>query len=148
MPRRCMSWQRGVGALTNRLMEMGKVYLIGAGPGAADLITVRGAKLLSRAQVVLHDALIEPAMLDYAPHARKIAGSCVGTPGASEAHRRVMLAAAVPDLFNEDFGVRADAAREEAGEGSFAGGAKACRTLLADLRRDLRHACGGRSLPC
>jgi uroporphyrin-III C-methyltransferase len=52
---------------------MGKVYLIGAGPGAADLITVRGAKLLSRAQVVLHDALIEPAMLDYAPDAHKIA---------------------------------------------------------------------------
>jgi uroporphyrin-III C-methyltransferase len=52
---------------------MGKVYLIGAGPGAADLITVRGAKLLSRAQVVLHDALIEPAMLDYAPDARKVA---------------------------------------------------------------------------
>jgi len=52
---------------------MGKVYLIGAGPGAADLITVRGARLLGQAQVVLHDALIEPAMLDYAPHARKIA---------------------------------------------------------------------------
>ena len=52
---------------------MGKVYLIGAGPGAADLITVRGAKLLGQAQVVLHDALIEPAMLDYAPDARKIA---------------------------------------------------------------------------
>jgi uroporphyrin-III C-methyltransferase len=52
---------------------MGKVYLIGAGPGAADLITVRGARLLSQAKVVLHDALIEPAMLDYAPDARKIA---------------------------------------------------------------------------
>ena len=52
---------------------MGKVYLIGAGPGAADLITVRGAKLLGQAQVVLHDALIEPAMLDYAPDARKVA---------------------------------------------------------------------------
>jgi len=52
---------------------MGKVYLIGAGPGAADLITVRGARLLSQANVVLHDALIEPAMLDYAPEARKIA---------------------------------------------------------------------------
>ena len=52
---------------------MGKVYLIGAGPGAADLITVRGARLLSGADVVLHDALIEPAMLDYAPHARRIA---------------------------------------------------------------------------
>ena len=52
---------------------MGKVYLIGAGPGAADLITVRGARLLGTADVVLHDALVEPAMLDYATHARKIA---------------------------------------------------------------------------
>ncbi len=53
---------------------MGKVYLIGAGPGAADLITVRGARLLGMADVVLHDALVEPDMLGYAPpHARKIA---------------------------------------------------------------------------
>ncbi|KAF1026660.1 MAG: Uroporphyrinogen-III C-methyltransferase [Burkholderia plantarii] len=51
---------------------MGKVYLIGAGPGAADLITVRGARLLALADVVLHDALVEPAMLDYAPEARRI----------------------------------------------------------------------------
>lgn len=50
---------------------MGKVYLIGAGPGAADLITVRGARLLERADVVLHDALVEPAMLDYAPQNAK-----------------------------------------------------------------------------
>ncbi|NRO97880.1 uroporphyrinogen-III C-methyltransferase [Paraburkholderia sp. NMBU_R16] len=52
---------------------MGKVYLIGAGPGAADLITVRGARLLGMADVVLHDALVEPEMLEYAPTARKIA---------------------------------------------------------------------------
>jgi uroporphyrin-III C-methyltransferase len=53
---------------------MGKVYLIGAGPGAADLITVRGARLLGTADVVLHDALVEPAMLDYAPaQAKRIA---------------------------------------------------------------------------
>jgi uroporphyrin-III C-methyltransferase len=52
---------------------MGKVYLIGAGPGAADLITVRGARLLSIADVVLHDALVEPEMLEYASLARKIA---------------------------------------------------------------------------
>ncbi|MEX3547770.1 MAG: uroporphyrinogen-III C-methyltransferase [Burkholderia sp.] len=52
---------------------MGKVYLIGAGPGAADLITVRGARLLGLAEVVLHDALIEPAMLEHAPNARRIA---------------------------------------------------------------------------
>jgi uroporphyrin-III C-methyltransferase len=50
---------------------MGKVYLIGAGPGAADLITVRGARLLATADVVLHDALVEPAMLDYAPQGAK-----------------------------------------------------------------------------
>lgn len=52
---------------------MGKVYLIGAGPGAADLITVRGARILGIADVVLHDALVEPQMLDYAPHARRVA---------------------------------------------------------------------------
>jgi uroporphyrin-III C-methyltransferase len=52
---------------------MGKVYLIGAGPGAADLITVRGARILGQAQVVLHDALIEPEMLEMAAQAHLIA---------------------------------------------------------------------------
>ena len=54
---------------------MGKVYLIGAGPGAADLITVRGGRgCWAPLMFVLHDALVEPAMLDYAPaHARRIA---------------------------------------------------------------------------
>ncbi len=54
--------------------QMGKVYLIGAGPGAADLITVRGARLLGEADVVLHDALVEPAMLDYAPATAEVRG--------------------------------------------------------------------------
>ncbi|MDF3832891.1 uroporphyrinogen-III C-methyltransferase [Cupriavidus basilensis] len=51
---------------------MGKVYLIGAGPGAADLITVRGARLLGEAQVVLHDALVSPEMLAWCPQAQLI----------------------------------------------------------------------------
>jgi uroporphyrin-III C-methyltransferase len=51
----------------------GKVYLIGAGPGAADLITVRGARLLERADVVLYDALVTPEMLALCPQAEKIA---------------------------------------------------------------------------
>lgn len=51
----------------------GKVYLIGAGPGAADLITVRGARLLAQADVVLYDALVTPEMLDLCPQAEKIA---------------------------------------------------------------------------
>ena len=50
---------------------LGKVYLVGAGPGAADLITVRGANLLTKADIVFHDALVDPAMLDLCPQAIK-----------------------------------------------------------------------------
>jgi uroporphyrin-III C-methyltransferase len=53
-------------------MTTGKVYLIGAGPGAADLITVRGMRLLAEADVVLHDALVQPEMLAYCPQAKLI----------------------------------------------------------------------------
>ena len=50
----------------------GKVVLIGAGPGAADLITVRGARILSQADVVLYDALVTDEMLALCPQAEKI----------------------------------------------------------------------------
>jgi uroporphyrin-III C-methyltransferase len=50
---------------------LGKVYLVGAGPGAADLITVRGANLLAKADIVFHDALVDPDMLDLCPQAIK-----------------------------------------------------------------------------
>ena len=51
---------------------LGKVYLVGAGPGAADLITVRGAKLLDQAGIVFHDSLVEPEMLALCPQAIKV----------------------------------------------------------------------------
>ena len=41
----------------------GKVYFVGAGPGAADLLTVRAARLLRTAQVVLHDDLVSAQVL-------------------------------------------------------------------------------------
>ena len=41
------------------------VYLIGAGPGAADLITVRGARILELADIVFYDALIDMSMLAW-----------------------------------------------------------------------------------
>ena len=59
--------------MTSSSSTLGKVYLVGAGPGAADLITVRGATLLAKADVVFHDALVEEAMLAYCPQAEKIA---------------------------------------------------------------------------
>jgi uroporphyrin-III C-methyltransferase len=51
---------------------MGRVIFIGAGPGSADLITVRGAQRLSTADVVLFDALTDPALRIYAPQAHWI----------------------------------------------------------------------------
>ena len=49
---------------------IGEVIFIGAGPGAADLITLRGARQLARADVVLFDALTDPALRALAPKAR------------------------------------------------------------------------------
>ncbi len=51
----------------------GTVYLVGAGPGAADLLTVRAARLLAEAEIVFHDALIGPEILALAPQAEKVA---------------------------------------------------------------------------
>ena len=51
---------------------MGRVIFVSAGPGAADLITLRGARALGRADVVLFDALTDPALRELAPQARWI----------------------------------------------------------------------------
>ena len=58
---------------SNNTNTLGKVYLVGAGPGAADLITVRGAKLLAQADIVFHDALVDPEMLNLCPQAVQVA---------------------------------------------------------------------------
>lgn len=48
----------------------GRVAFVGAGPGQADLITLRGAQRLAAARVVLVDALVDPALREMAPQAR------------------------------------------------------------------------------
>jgi uroporphyrin-III C-methyltransferase len=67
--------------------KAGRVAFIGAGPGAADLITLRGARLLAQADVVLFDALTDPALRELAPQARWLdvgkRGFCTSTGQAT-----------------------------------------------------------------
>ena len=50
----------------------GKVYLVGAGPGDAGLLTMRGAELLRRADVVVYDALVNRELLALAPNTAEV----------------------------------------------------------------------------
>jgi uroporphyrinogen III methyltransferase/synthase len=52
---------------------MSKVYLVGAGPGDPELITVKGRRVLEQAEVILYDNLANAALLDLAPkHAERL----------------------------------------------------------------------------
>lgn len=65
----------------------GTVYLVGAGPGDPDLMTVRGLRCLRRAGVVLYDRLVHPSLLDEAPPGaeRIYVGKRRGRPGVGQA---------------------------------------------------------------
>lgn len=74
----------------------GRVALLGAGPGAADLLTLRAARRLAEADLVLYDALVAPELLDLAPRAQRFCvGKRAGRPSVSqETIERLLVRAA------------------------------------------------------
>jgi uroporphyrin-III C-methyltransferase / precorrin-2 dehydrogenase / sirohydrochlorin ferrochelatase len=56
----------------------GRVWLVGAGPGSPDLLTIRAVRALAQADLLLYDALVAKETLDVAPNAQRF---CVGKRG-------------------------------------------------------------------
>jgi len=78
--------------------SLGRVSLVGAGPGAADLLTIRAADRLREADLVLHDLLVSEEALALAPQARREAvGRRCGQEGPSVAEIVARMVAAARD---------------------------------------------------
>ena len=66
-------------------LKPGWVWLCGAGPGDPGLLTLHALNALRQAEVVIYDALVQPAILDWAPQAEHIyAGKRGGKPSARQ----------------------------------------------------------------
>jgi uroporphyrin-III C-methyltransferase len=66
-------------------LDPGWVWLCGAGPGDPGLLTLHGLNALRQADVIVYDALVEPAILDWAPQAlHEYAGKRGGKPSAKQ----------------------------------------------------------------
>lgn len=73
----------------------GLVSLVGAGPGDPELLTLKGARRLAEAEVVLFDALVEPAVLAHAPRAQRffVGKRCGRHSAAQEDVNRLLIQA-------------------------------------------------------
>jgi uroporphyrinogen III methyltransferase/synthase len=77
--------------------QPGVVYLVGGGPGDPGLLTLRGAELLATADVVLHDELVHPALLQHVREGAEVrwVGKRGGEPGAKQASQAAIDAALI-----------------------------------------------------
>jgi uroporphyrinogen III methyltransferase/synthase len=68
--------------------KIGKVYLVGGGPGDPGLMTLRGCECLARADVVLYDYLVNPRILAHARAGAQLV--CLGRHGGDRSRDRIM----------------------------------------------------------
>lgn len=54
------------------MAKQGKIWLVGAGPGDADLLTLRAARLIAGAELIVHDGLVDPDILLLAPASARL----------------------------------------------------------------------------
>ncbi|MBW4460636.1 MAG: uroporphyrinogen-III C-methyltransferase [Nodosilinea sp. WJT8-NPBG4] len=75
------------------MTEPGTVYIVGAGPGAIDYVTVRGRDLVQRAECLVYDALVDEALLDLLPRGcdRIDVGKRGGQPSTAQADINQLL---------------------------------------------------------
>ncbi|MDZ4734908.1 MAG: uroporphyrinogen-III C-methyltransferase [Rhodospirillaceae bacterium] len=86
-----------------RSARIGRVSIVGAGPGDPELLTVRALRRLENADVLVHDRLVDPAILDHArADARRI---YVGKRRGCHAMDQIQINALLVDLAREGFDV-------------------------------------------
>jgi uroporphyrin-III C-methyltransferase len=87
----------GGGQAVNTPIRNGKVYLMGAGPGNPDLLTVQAVEILKTAEVVLHDHLVAQEVLDLIPawtQVRNVGKRCGQAGIAQDQIHSLLIAAA------------------------------------------------------